>query len=166
MAYKSGTCWCCEDANVPVQGHHIIPVEYGGPMDGKKVNICGKCHTQLHYEAEAYYKTGQYLSPIESLSYFNRLEKLIKKVVEAKSTFEDSGQPDNDQRRMTQISWASSEELAIAHAVKRAMKFTSLERTIKACVFEFAKALQKKGRLQPKSEGNQGVGAMDCGAVV
>ena len=48
-----------------------------------------------------------------------------------------------EQRRMTQISWDSDQELLMAHAVKKGMHFKSLERAIKELVFAKYRELQQ-----------------------
>lgn len=150
MAYKSGRCWCCEEQR-PVDSHHLRPLEYGGDKNGEQVYLCKGCHSLAHYEAEYYYSTGKYMEidatvPKET-PMGRRLRQLISVIVSTKLEFEDSGSPQNDQRRNTQISWDTMEELAMAHDVKRALKIRSLQRAIKLCVFEMHSALRKKGKL-------------------
>lgn len=150
MSYQSGTCWCCRQQR-PIDYHHVSPIAYSGPRDGKQVPLCGACHKLAHYEAEYYFANGHYheidTTIPESTGMGIRLRKLAQKIIETKQQWLDNGQDDAEQRRMTQISWASSEELAMAHDLKRALKFTSLERAIKFCVFEVHKALRNKGKL-------------------
>ena len=150
MPYKSGICWACQKRK-PVDSHHLRPLEYAGDANGEQVLLCKSCHSLAHYEAEYYYKNGQYqelhhTAPKET-DYGQRMRYLTNIIVKTKLKWEDQGRQQNDQRRMSQISWDDEEELAMAHAVKRALKLNSLERAIKFCVYEVHKALQNKGKL-------------------
>lgn len=139
MARKTGKCWACNELR-GLDGHHIFPREYGGPDDGELVNICKSCHDIIHDEAEFYYKNGQLrlLDKIHAPDTFigKNLRILIAKIIKAKQMFEAGEVNSGEQRRMTQISWSSDQELLMAHAVKKAMHFKSLERAIKHLVFE------------------------------
>ena len=149
--YTSGKCWCCRQQR-PVDGHHIAPLEYGGDRNGKQVKLCKSCHSLAHYEAEYYFTHGKYAeidnTVPESTSMGARLRKLTNKIIKTKLEFEEGLRSvDHEQRRMSQISWDSQQELDMAHDVKRALNFTSLERAIKLCVFEMHKALQQRGKI-------------------
>ncbi len=141
MAYKSGVCHCCTKKR-PVEGHHVWPLELGGPDDGPKVNICGDCHSLIHKEADMYFKHGKFQDLDHTIPFEQpdgtgkRIRELIAKIVKAKQLFAAGEGDTGEQRRMTQISWDSDQELLIAHDVKRMMKFKSLERAIKHLVFE------------------------------
>jgi hypothetical protein len=150
MAYSSGKCWVCHEL-AAVDMHHCAPLNYGGDKDGKQVALCAKCHDTLHREAEHYDKHGRY--HILDTSYAGetdkgkRIRRLIKILLDTKHAYIIDGEQDNDQRRMSQVSWDSTQELQMAHAVKVALGFTSLERAIKECVFTMYKGLKNKGRL-------------------
>jgi len=150
MAYTSGRCYCCEKER-PVDNHHVAPLEYGGDRDGRQVKLCKSCHSLAHYEAEYYHKNGafnQIDSTIPETSPMGvRLRKLIRKIVDTKLVFEDGGEQENDQRRMSAISWDSKEELAMAHEVKRALGFTALDRALKQCVYLVHQGLKNRGRI-------------------
>lgn len=47
-----GKCPICGDVGA-LEGHHIIPISYGGPEDGQLVYICEKCHFACHRTAES-----------------------------------------------------------------------------------------------------------------
>jgi hypothetical protein len=34
------------------EGHHVVPLNYGGRDDGLKIPICGNCHTEIHLHIE------------------------------------------------------------------------------------------------------------------
>ena len=140
MAYKSGKCWCCHKTR-PVESHHLHPLEYGGEKDGQQVLICADCHNVLHKEAEFYFKHGKFQEldftiPFQPGKIGERIRQLIAHVVKAKQLYLAGEINAGEQRRMTQISWDNDQELLIAHEVKRRMRFKSLERAIKALVFE------------------------------
>lgn len=140
MAYKSGKCWCCHRKR-PVEGHHQIPLSYGGAEDQPLVDICADCHSIIHKEAEYYHKHGRfqdldYTIPYEPEGFGERIRILIAKIINAKNAFNAGLMGVSQQRRMTQLSWDSEDELKMAHAVKEAMHFKSLERAIKTLVLE------------------------------
>lgn len=140
MAFKSGICWSCHNRR-PVESHHMHPLEYGGKDDGPQVPLCADCHNILHKEGEYYYKNGKFHEldstiPFESGGFGERIRQLIAYLVKAKAAYTAGHIDAGEQRRMTQISWDNDQELLIAHAVKRAMGFKSLERAIKKLVFD------------------------------
>lgn len=143
---KTGKCWACSELR-GLDGHHRAPVEYGGPQDGELVDICKSCHDTIHSEAEYYYKHGK-LNNLNSTHPANtrtgtNLRILIADIVKTKQLFQAGEFDSGEQRRMTQISWASDQELLMAHAVKKAMHFKSLERAIKKLVFDKYMDLQR-----------------------
>ena len=150
MTYKSGKCFVCNNLR-PVDSHHVVPLEYGGQKHGKQVFLCESCHGTLHKEAENYYKTGkfQHLHEIyQNPVALNQIQRLIKPLLTAKHQYLNGvGVDNNDQRRMTQISWPSDTTLQIAHAVKKSRGFSSLDRMIQTLVAEEAIRLKTKGKL-------------------
>lgn len=147
MAYKSGVCWSCHKKR-PVESHHIHPLEYGGKEDGAQVNICADCHNVLHKEATHYSKHGSFQDldstiPFKEGGTGDRIRQLIAYVVKAKAAFQAGEVNAGEQRRMTQISWDNDAEHRMAHAVKQAMGFKSLERALKRLVHEKYMSLLK-----------------------
>lgn len=148
MAYKSGVCFVC-DEDKSVQDHHLLPVEYGGPKDGPQVKLCPTCHLTCHYEAEAFYKTGDFLNlhtAFQDKATLNRAMGIIKRILHAKQQFEDSGKPAEDARRRINLSF-SHEELLLVHEMKRVLKFRSLERLVKSCISAKLQEMRSKGIL-------------------
>lgn len=140
MSYKTGKCWSCHKKR-PVEGHHCYPLEYGFPDDQELVDLCADCHNIAHREATSWYKFGKFqeldhMIPFEKGGTGERIRQLIAKIVKARQAFDSGLTQVSEQRRITQISWDSDEEHAIAHEVKRLMNFKSLERAIKTLVFE------------------------------
>jgi hypothetical protein len=41
-------CEACPNVTVAIEGHHVVPLSYGGKDNGLKVPICGNCHTTIH----------------------------------------------------------------------------------------------------------------------
>jgi hypothetical protein len=68
------------------QGHHPIPIEYGGDKDQKLVSLCSACHLGIHYTAEALASkkgiTKQYLT----IEQTKRAIPLINTIIRAKLT--------------------------------------------------------------------------------
>lgn len=148
MAYKSGQCYICEEVT-PVDNHHLHPLEYGGAKDGRQVKLCKTCHSMSHYEAELYAKEGRYnLFHMDFSPKATRMYLVIQEILKAKLAFTSGDiESADDQRRMSQISWDSEEELAMAHEVKRALGMKALDRAIKQCVYTMYDALKRKGRI-------------------
>jgi hypothetical protein len=139
MAYKSAKCYVCRDTG-PSQSHHLIPLEYGGPKDGPQIDICPRCHLVCHYEAEAVYKTSEYLqldATYPDLKAYERAEEVINLIVRARLQFEDKGVAAEDARRRVSFS-CSSDELLLLHSLKKSAGFKSLERFLKAVVVNYA----------------------------
>ena len=42
-------CSACRVETPVLDKHHVWPVQYGGRMDGKMVDICGNCHKTVHH---------------------------------------------------------------------------------------------------------------------
>lgn len=138
--YKSGKCWSCHNKR-PVESHHVHPLEYGGKKDGLQVPLCADCHNILHKEGEYFYKNGKFYEldstiPYQPNGFGERIRQLIAALVKAKAAYVAGNVDAGEQRRITQISWDSDQELLMAHAVKKAMNFKSLERAIKKLVFD------------------------------
>jgi hypothetical protein len=150
MAYKSDKCWVCLNLR-PVDSHHVVPLEYGGKKQGTQVMLCESCHGTLHKEAEHYHKTGkfQHLFDIYTNAVaLDKIQRLITALLRAKNLYlSGAGVDNNDQRRMTQISWPSETTLQIAHAVKKSRGFKSLDRLIQTLVAEEAIRLKSKGKF-------------------
>ena len=146
--YKSGICYCCQK-KAPVESHHLHPLEYGGKQDGEQVNLCATDHSIAHREAEFYSKHGRfqeldYTIPYEEGdTYGFRIRRVIAMIIKAKAAFRSGEVDHEEQRRITQISWDSNEEPAMAHEVKRMMGFKSLERALKKLVFDKYMEMQR-----------------------
>lgn len=147
MAYKSGKCYVCAEKK-PVQDHHILPREYGGPKDGPTIKLCPTCHLICHYESEIYYQTGDYaeLETTYSGAALDRAESVCERIVKARLRFENSGKPAEDARRRVNVNF-SHDELQLMHNLKRVMKFRSLERLVKSCVLVMLREQRKRGRI-------------------
>lgn len=139
MARKTGICECCLQKR-PIEGHHKHPLEYGGRQDGELAYICASCHDIIHSEAEHFTKHGKstpVLIEAQGTVAGKNLAKLASIIVKAKIAYQSGAiESAGEQRLMTQISWDSNEERLMAHAVKTAMGFKSLERAIKHLVKE------------------------------
>lgn len=143
-------CWVDGVKNISDQ-HHIIPVEFGGPEDGLTVPLCPTCHRNIHREAEHRFKaqeTGEFVNTenYPNKQHYQRAVLLAAYVLKAKIRFIETGQEKADSaRNMVQVSFLT-EELAMAHTIKRSLGMRSLERTIKLLVVEKYKELQGRGK--------------------
>lgn len=147
MAYKRGTCYVCDEEK-PVQSHHVIPVEYGGRMEGKQVPLCPMCHLTCHYEAEAYYREGEYthLSEYFKDEAYKRATIICQYIYKAKMAFEEKNKPAQDARRTISFH-CTHEELRILHAAKSAVGQTNLQRFVKGVVMSKVLDMHRKGKL-------------------
>lgn len=135
MARRKAHCFCCPPNKSgllqPVEGHHVIPVEYDGPEDGKLVDICASCHDLIHSEAEYYFTHGEFTSTLTE-----KQELLAKYIVEAKLRFKASGKNKADEARNMIAIPCDNDELLIFHMMKKKRGFKSLPRYIKYLVAE------------------------------
>lgn len=147
MAYKKGECYVCEERK-PVQDHHLLPREYGGPKNGPTILLCPTCHLACHYEAELFYKTGDFgqLTELYEGNALHRAKRVIDKILQARTQFEDDGKPATDARRGVNLN-LTHDELALLHALKKVMGFRSLERLIKTCIMDMIRRQREKGKI-------------------
>jgi hypothetical protein len=138
--WNKDTCFVCGRKNVSDQ-HHIIPVEYNGPKKGLTVPLCPTDHRSIHREAENIVKNdeiGEFINrrlyPIKE--HFDRAKFLSDYIVTAKKRFIASGSNKAETaRNMMQVS-LSSQELKIAHDLKRKLGFNSLTRMVKFLILD------------------------------
>lgn len=45
-------CTTCPNFNNSVQGHHVVPLSYGGRRNGQLVDLCSNCHIEVHQGIE------------------------------------------------------------------------------------------------------------------
>lgn len=147
MAHTRGKCYICTEAK-PVQSHHLAPLEYGGPKDGPQITLCPTCHLTCHYEAEIYYKTGDYgdLEGQYQGAAFERAKKVVHKIVNTRLLFENHGKPAKDARRRVNIN-LSHEELQLLHSLKKQKGFKSLERLVRAAIMVQLRDARKRGEV-------------------
>lgn len=142
---KRKTCYICQELSY-TDKHHLRPVEYGGPENGRTVDLCPSCHREVHEDAEA--RFGGILKPypndfdfgnaisVEDRTKKQRLAIVSLYIFNTKRNFQDSGKFKADTaRNMMQVSF-STDELGVAHELKRALGFKSLERLVKHLVVE------------------------------
>lgn len=41
-------CSTCPTVTPAIEEHHVVPLCYGGKINGRTVTICGNCHTTVH----------------------------------------------------------------------------------------------------------------------
>lgn len=140
-----GPCWAKNDGPARHK-HHILPVQYGGPEDGRTVNLCPSCHDEVH-------SLERKLIAGEKLSYtpHPNITTLVKYVVQQYRIWQDSGGSNEGARNMVQFS-CTAEEKAIAHDLKRRMGMRSLERMFKLLMFqEYERRVKGKGNTHGRS---------------
>lgn len=141
-------CFVCNEPD-EVDAHHVLPCEYGGPRDGKTVDLCTRHHRVVHRAAESYAKTGEYTKNYLRLSTDTgerqRAEVLVRYILYQKREHEDSGKALADTARNTVAVQCTPEELALFHAVKTQMGMKSLARAIKLLVM---KEYQRQNKLE------------------
>ena len=148
MGYKSGICFVCEESKA-VQDHHLLPLEYGGAKDGPQIKICPHCHLVCHYEADIFYRTGEFSElhiRFKKSAVYDRALKVINYIVQQHAQFDAGNKPAEDARRKVGFS-VSHDELQLLHAAKRVQGFTSLERFLKGCVTAVITDMRRKGRI-------------------
>lgn len=139
------SCYVCQKLSY-TDKHHIRPVVYGGPENGRTVDLCATCHREVHEDAES--RFAGTLAPysvnfdfgnnlhVNDRSKSQRLAILSLYIFNTKRDFVDSGKVKSDTaRNMMQVS-LEADELAIAHELKRALGFKSLERLVKHLLVE------------------------------
>lgn len=121
---SSQVCPICLQTNLKLQGHHIIPKEYAGPVDGPLLDVCATCHLNIHYTAETEYKGEQasYLLPAQR----HRAHEYVETIKRAKQVFETAGGGENLKRKVMLM--IPQKDLTRMHKRKSDKGFTSLEK--------------------------------------
>lgn len=116
-----------------LEGHHIIPISYGGPVDGKMINICESCHFAIHKTAESLMA-----KTVKGKNWFSSEEQLkiaapyVQAIIEAKRDMMEGNNPalfNKPVRRMFQV-WLSKLEMQRLHKVKRDRGYKNLDKFI------------------------------------
>lgn len=126
-------CPICSSQVQHLEGHHIIPREYGG-QDLEQVNICSTCHHGLHHQANAYWTALQKGESEPARMYFShdvweKAAPYVAAILQARKDFEDAGRPQVRPRRL--IIEVPQELLVDLHRLKKYHGYTSLSRFIK-----------------------------------
>jgi hypothetical protein len=132
---SSPTCPICLATNLKLQKHHIIPKEYGGPVEGPLLEVCATCHLNIHYTAEAEYKNkiALYLLPDQRV----RATLYVDAIKKAKQIYESVSGADNLKKKV--MIELTQKDLARLHKCKADKGFSSLEKYLKHLI---AKELQ------------------------
>lgn len=122
-------CIVCETVAEAVESHHVVPIQYGGPVDGVQVIVCGVCHSSLHYTAEALCAKNP-----KKRNYFpNHIlqkqitKELIAAIVTAKKRFVKEENPLNRRKITVEI---PQQLLTDLHKVKNDAGFKNVEHYI------------------------------------
>lgn len=130
-------CPICLQNTGKLQGHHILPKEYGGPESGPLLDVCATCHLNIHYTSETEYR-GEQASFLTS-SQRERAHQYIEAIKRAKQIFEAAGGGENIPRKvMLKI---PQKDLTKLHKIKSDKGFSSLEKYLLHLIYTEIKKL-------------------------
>jgi hypothetical protein len=112
-----------------MESHHIWPTHLGGPEDGPQVNLCGNCHSKIHYCALALLG-GRSINK-EDANWLHRAAPLIRRIVKAVHDSEDMDLGAAPARIILKIDKAMLRRI---HTHKRDLGFRSLQKYIMTLV--------------------------------
>lgn len=116
--------------NRAVHDHHVEEVSFGGPMDGRTLPLCAGCHDQVHRIANNIERGKLTLDSLpRDPPWYSVLSILLRN----RARFRASGAVAVDARRRVTAE-LSDAELKMAHVVKRAGGFTSIEAMLKGLI--------------------------------
>lgn len=102
MENNFGNCLICGKPAY-LESHHVIPICYGGRVDGIQINICESCHHNIHMTAESIMaKTKKNTNYFENEYLLRKASPYIKAIMDAKRDFKE-GLVDSDNRRRRMI---------------------------------------------------------------
>lgn len=79
---------CLQPLLDDVEEHHIIPVSYGGPQEGKTVFLHSNCHFNTHKTAESILaKTVDSKNWFGSQQLLERAAPFVKEIIDAKRRY-------------------------------------------------------------------------------
>lgn len=129
-------CVVCDTVAEAMESHHVVPIQYGGPVTGIQVIVCGVCHSSLHYTAEALCAKKP-----KKIHYFpnNILQKQITKeliaaIVRAKKEFQSEKNPMNRRKIGLEV---PQQMLTDLHKAKADAGFTNLESFIRKVLIDY-----------------------------
>ena len=101
---STGICPICGKPLLnDVEEHHIIPVSYGGPQEGRTVFLHSACHFNTHKTAESIMaKTVKTKNWFNDETLLKRASPFIKEIIDAKRR-KDEGEVDIYQPRRKMI---------------------------------------------------------------
>lgn len=120
---KDQACPICLNSNLKLQGHHILPREYGSQKDSPLLFLCATCHLNIHYTAEAEYsgKKPSYLQ-VEQIS---RARVYIDAIKRAKAVWESAESTRNLKKKV--MFMLPETMLVKLHKVKASRGYKSLD---------------------------------------
>ena len=129
---SQSSCPICLANALKLQGHHIIPREYGGPKEGPLLDVCATCHLNIHYTAEAEYagKQPAYLLPAQR----QRASVYVEAIKRAKATYESSGGGENLGKKVMVV--LPQKDLVRLHKRKSDKGFSSLEKYLLELIYK------------------------------
>lgn len=123
---RFGKCEVCGN-ETDLEGHHIIPISYGGPKDGKLVNLCESCHFRIHKTAESILaKTVKNKNWFNSLELLKKASPYIQAIIQAKRDYQDGKTNRNIPRRHLIVVELSDNEWSRIKKVQKDKGFSNL----------------------------------------
>lgn len=115
-----------------LEGHHVVPKEFGGPENGPMILLCSSCHHNCHYQAENDYKgkTKVYFPPDQ----MERAKPVIFEILRAKQLYETRRDTEVKQLRRVIVN-VPDKTLKNLHRLKADKGFKSLDKFLNQ-VFE------------------------------
>lgn len=125
-------CLLCQSdkPSAAVHNHHLREVAFGGDMDGQTVPLCASDHDRVHRLANAI-EAGK--TSLASLPTYPPWKQVLSVLLQQRAKFRQEGKPAKEARRMVSAS-LTAEELQMAHVVKKAGGFTSIEAMLRGLI--------------------------------
>lgn len=105
-----------------LEEHHVIPICYGGPKDGKTIFICGDCHEAIHRTAESLSaKTVKPKNWFKSTQALKTARPYVQAIINAKLRKKEQVDPqyqDVPRRRLIVVELTDKEWMRIRKAGK------------------------------------------------
>ena len=124
-------CFFAGCSHEGVDSHHIFPVEYGGPMDGRQVMLCATHHDRIHRTFNRVKAGKQSIGSIE-----NSYERtLVEKINQQYTEFQTNGGIAPDARRRI-VASLDEDEQKMVRVLKAHEGHSSIDKMLKHWIRE------------------------------
>ena len=113
-----------------LEGHHVIPICYGGDKNGVLINVCETCHANIHRTAESMCaKTAEHKSFFLTKELLKRAAPYVKAVIDAKRNYQEGNVSQDLRKRrliiveMTDFEWKRLHKRKLDCGYKNLKKF-------------------------------------------